>query len=125
MQTVVRVHSPRPKFMYKDIEKRRAYDRKYYESYSQEKKKRKRKLAKKRRDEIQAIVNEYKAIHPCECGEKDIVCLDFHHNNKNKEISISNAVRMGWSLSRIMKEIKKCKIVCANCHRKMRGRLIG
>ena len=56
----------------------------------------------------------------CEtCGEQAPECLDFHHiNPKNKKHSISK-LRAGGSMDLLKKEIKKCKILCSNCHRKI------
>lgn len=52
------------------------------------------------------------------CGNKNIHCLDFHHRPKTKKKNtICNLVRHGYSLEVIKKEIKKCDIVCSNCHR--------
>lgn len=53
------------------------------------------------------------------CGESDIRCLEFHHRNpKKKKFKISEATGRGLSLKTIVKEIKKCDILCANCHKK-------
>lgn len=62
---------------------------------------------------------EYKATLKCErCGENHPVTLDFHHKDpalKVYQISkISNV-----SISLLKKEITKCIILCANCHRKL------
>lgn len=57
----------------------------------------------------------------CEdCGLKyngENGCLfQFHHKNpKEKEIRL-NLNKMGVAWSKIIKESKKCKLVCANCH---------
>lgn len=44
-------------------------------------------------------------------------CLfQFHHKNpKEKEIRL-NLNKMGIAWNKIIKESKKCKLVCANCH---------
>lgn len=42
--------------------------------------------------------------------------LDFDHI-KDKSFGISRAIQQGRNLESIIKEIKKCEIVCANCHR--------
>ena len=42
--------------------------------------------------------------------------LDFDHV-RDKEFGISRAIQNGTSLDKIVKEIEKCEIVCANCHR--------
>ena len=56
----------------------------------------------------------------CRCGEDHPACLDFHHKDSSKKIiEVSKAVRNGWSLDKIKREIKKCIILCANCHRKL------
>lgn len=61
---------------------------------------------------------DFKATLFCEiCGENDPRCLDFHHLN-NKERNLADIVR-SWSWEKIMKEVKKCKVLCANCHRKL------
>jgi hypothetical protein len=53
-----------------------------------------------------------------ECGENRIPTLDFHHRNpEEKEFKISKMVRDGYSKRTILKEIKKCDVLCSNCHR--------
>lgn len=47
----------------------------------------------------------------------DPVALDFHHKNpKNKFMGVSTMITQGYSTDRIMDEIDKCEILCANCH---------
>jgi len=54
------------------------------------------------------------------CPENHIGCLDFHHRNPTeKEIEISDAVDRKWSKERVSGELKKCDILCSNCHRKL------
>jgi hypothetical protein len=71
-----------------------------------------------RRDDIRKEIWEYKASHSCiDCGESDPVVIDFDHL-EDKEFNISHGVARGFSINRIMKEIEKCDVVCANCHRR-------
>lgn len=42
--------------------------------------------------------------------------MDFDHLG-NKEFSVSNGRQGGFSKKRILEEIKKCELVCSNCHR--------
>jgi hypothetical protein len=53
----------------------------------------------------------------CKCGyDKCLKALQFHHidpNKKNFEISSSSS-KVSWNV--IEKELKKCILVCANCH---------
>ncbi len=67
---------------------------------------------------------EYKESLSCEsCGEEETVCLDFHHKNPDeKEFSICNYNGAGWD--RVLLEIQKCHVLCANCHRKVHAELI-
>ena len=42
--------------------------------------------------------------------------FDFHHRDPSlKEFSINRGVTLSWS--KIEKEIEKCDLLCANCHR--------
>jgi hypothetical protein len=68
-----------------------------------------------------AWTNSYKQIHPCsKCGESDICCLEFHHvDSSTKEENIARSVTGGWSIKRIEREVAKCIVLCANCHRKL------
>lgn len=59
------------------------------------------------------------------CGENTIICLDFHHQDpKEKEYNIVTMANRGFSKENILKEIKKCVILCSNCHRKLHAGLL-
>jgi hypothetical protein len=59
------------------------------------------------------------ADHPCvDCGESDVLVLDFDHVNGAKISSISRMIRDGAALARFQAEIDKCVVRCANCHRR-------
>jgi len=60
---------------------------------------------------------EHKQLNPCvDCGNKDPTVLEFDHRDpKTKSFNISNMMNMTWGT--IKKEIDKCDVVCANCHR--------
>lgn len=74
----------------------------------------------KRKKEIKDWFKNYKQSLKCNrCPEDHISTLDFHHRDSSKkDISISVAISNGWSIKRILKEIEKCEVLCANCHRK-------
>ena len=64
------------------------------------------------------FVIDFLKENPCvDCGEKDPVVLDFDHM-MDKEFNISDAVHGHYGLKTIVKEISKCEVRCANCHRR-------
>jgi hypothetical protein len=62
---------------------------------------------------------EYKLAHPCSvCGESEPCCIDFHHTNTTqKDFTISSFKKKHWL--KVLNEIEKCIVLCANCHRKL------
>ena len=73
-----------------------------------------------RRREISKKFSEYKGTLKClVCEENSPECLDFHHTDPNtKEYNITDLARRGYSMKAIMREVEKCVVLCANCHRK-------
>ena len=65
--------------------------------------------------------DEYKLKKGCLfCDENEPCCLDFHHKDpKTKHRNISSMINSSLSRQTIVKEIHKCILVCANCHRKI------
>ena len=62
-------------------------------------------------------LKEIKESHGChDCGEKNHIVLDFDHI-RDKKHNISRMIHDGFSWKAIKKEIDKCEVVCANCHR--------
>jgi bacterioferritin-associated ferredoxin len=61
----------------------------------------------------------YLLEHPCvDCSEADPVVLDFDHVRGRKTYNIAALAQQGASLSRVVAEIMKCDVRCANCHRR-------
>jgi len=73
---------------------------------------------------IRKLVFEFLQTHPCvDCGEKDPIVLEFDHvNPSTKTQNISRMVIEGYSWKSIEKEIKKCQILCSNCHKRKTAR---
>lgn len=63
--------------------------------------------------------NEFKKTLKCiKCEENHISCLEFHHRNpEEKDFEIAAFVSTA-SKEKILNEIKKCDVLCSNCHRK-------
>lgn len=73
-------------------------------------------------ERVQRKVYDYLCAHPCVgCGEDDPVILEFDHR-RNKEANVSSLVNQGCSWARVLREIRKCQIRCANCHRRKTAR---
>ena len=103
------------------------YMRKWYAKPENKKKQIERaaKNYKKYRKEYVKFVNTYKAEHGCKhCGLKDSRCLVFHHRNPDeKEFNIAEGTRRLINKEKLFKEIKKCDVLCANCHRILHRKL--
>ena len=62
-------------------------------------------------------LSEIKEASGCmDCGETNPIVLDFDHL-KDKKYNVSRMIHDGFSWAAIKKEIAKCEVVCANCHR--------
>ena len=62
---------------------------------------------------------EYLGGKCCKCGyNKCIWALEFHHRNPNEKEATWTKMRL-WSESRLLKELDKCDLLCANCHREL------
>lgn len=77
---------------------------------------------KKNRIKYKKLVDTYKEEYGCKyCTMSEAYCLEFHHRNSiSKETSVSNLLRRR-NIKKVWEEIKKCDIVCCNCHRKIHG----
>ena len=55
---------------------------------------------------------------PCaDCGiQFHPMIMEFDHVNGDKKFTISNMIR-STSLDKLLEEVTKCDVVCANCHR--------
>ena len=101
---------------YKNKEEQKAYAQKHYQANKE--KVRKRSRDRKRR--IRKWVSEYKSERGClQCPENHPACLHFHHiDPKTKICNISSMITDKADISLIEEEIKKCVLLCANCHAK-------
>jgi hypothetical protein len=60
----------------------------------------------------------YKKQFKCvRCSEDHPACIQFHHPDDNKDLSVSRLIALG-SKKRALVEIAKCIPLCANCHAK-------
>jgi len=80
---------------------------------------------RKTRERLQAKVREYKVKRGCErCPERHPFCLEFHHPDPTvKDEEPADMIRRGWNFERLMAELEKLVVLCANCHRKEHAKL--
>lgn len=84
----------------------------------------KRKYSSERRKAHQDVINAAKRIGCLVCDEKEICCMDFHHVDSTQKEFILGGENAGRSLVKILAEIDKCVVLCANCHRKVHAGII-
>lgn len=103
---------------YTNKEDQKKAARKHYEANAQKIKERAIAFNEKARERNRNYIAEYLSTHPCvDCGEDNIIVLEFDHVNGEKINNISDAVKQCWSIKKIQTEIDKCEVRCANCHR--------
>ena len=104
---------------YKDPEKRKAYQRAYNKAHYEGNREYYRIKNRKAKDALKARFSEFKSNLSClHCGESANVVLDFHHRDgTTKEFGIAEGLRR-YSWQRVLDEIEKCDVLCANCHRR-------
>jgi hypothetical protein len=91
------------------------YNKQYYEANGDS---RKRQIME-RQHMLRDVIQAHKIAKGCaRCGyNKSARALQFHHRDKTtKEHNIARMVTQGRSLGKIMQEVEKCDVICANCH---------
>jgi hypothetical protein len=97
-------------------QRKRDYEREWYRTKGRQK----RIDANKRWEEKKvAEFKQIKSTLKCNrCPENHPACLEFHHTDPTiKEGNVGESIRK-WSTKRLLAEIEKCEVLCANCHRK-------
>jgi len=60
----------------------------------------------------------FKATLSCmQCGQNHPATFDFHHVDSNTKEAAVNKLVKNRAFKRAMEEVKKCVVLCANCHR--------
>lgn len=100
---------------YKDIEAGRAARRAHYYANKEQYKRRNKEQAAK----MTAYIRELKESTACmDCGEfYPYYVMDFDHRDPSLKVSPVARLITSGSWTKLLTEIDKCDIVCANCHR--------
>ncbi len=108
------------KLSYNCKECSRLYIRQHYERNKQYYSLKAKKSRAKNRQSNFDYIRRYLETHPCvDCGEKDILVLEFDHKSANaKSGNIGDLVKLHATVTKLSEEISKCEVRCANCHRR-------
>lgn len=100
----------------RNVEKQKQYARAYLERNRVVHQERTR----KRYLRLRCWLWEFKKTLSCiRCGEDHPACLVFHHREGElKLFEISLGPSRGFATQRMLAEIAKCDVLCANCHAK-------
>ena len=73
----------------------------------------------KHRNEVKKLLIKLKNKPCSDCSKiYPYFVMDWdHRSSENKEKEVARMVAGGWSKNKILDEIKKCDLVCTNCHR--------
>lgn len=81
--------------------------------------------ANRQKRKVRKAIYDYLKSQSCDCGEDRVECLQFHHvDSTTKEFTLSSCYHR-YGLNRLMLEIQKCKVVCANCHAVITAQQMG
>lgn len=75
--------------------------------------------APRTRQRMRALIAEIKSSPCTDCGNTYPPCvMEFDHIDPTTKIAnVGDMASKGIGITRILAEIEKCEIVCANCHR--------
>lgn len=110
---------------HKDPQRRKEYHARYMKEIWYPKNKEKHiSYVRRNKDRVTEFIVQYKKARSCvDCsfpGSEFPYVLDFDHidTGVTKKFNIGSWSRAVLSIEAIELEIKKCELVCANCHRK-------
>jgi len=101
-------------------EHRKTYYATHYNKYKHAYRIRAKLRREKLKIEFRKNMLEYLSDKTCkDCGESDIRVLELDHiDPKQKHFTVSQAVRLGYGWEDVVREINKCQVLCANCHKR-------
>lgn len=74
---------------------------------------------KKSKTKRRAQVSDMRSKLGCSnCPETHVACLDFHHTDPTKKEGGVGKILDKGNRKKLEEEIKKCIVLCSNCHRK-------
>tara|TARA_R110002050_G_scaffold7274_2_gene28404 strand:+ start:9822 stop:10199 length:378 start_codon:yes stop_codon:yes gene_type:complete len=109
---------------FKDPKKLAEYQRNYSRKWYHENAEKQKKKSRQRKRDMRSWYDNLKEKSNCSmCGISGLGnpwMMEFHHREKDKKTKeLSYMVSNGYGKEKLLLEIAKCDIVCANCHRKI------
>ena len=95
-------------------QKHKEYSRKHYEANKAQVIAKNKKSKAQLKEEWSAFKSTLKCT---KCGFDHIAALDFHHEDPSTKEHNVNRLISNKQFTKAYKEIKKCIVLCANCHR--------
>ena len=106
------------KWKLENVDKMRSYRKEWYQRNKESEQEKARIRQSNRRAEFKKWFSEYKSTLKCsKCGFNHPAALDFHHTDPTKKEFTISSVRTSMSKDKLLREIKKCIVLCANCYR--------
>jgi hypothetical protein len=97
------------------------YRKKHYEENKQKYIDKAKRITHKNKEWFAELKSNKKCLV---CSESHPSCLEFHHKNPlEKEGNLAEMIGHS-SRNKVLEEIEKCILVCANCHRKIHDGII-
>ena len=101
-----------------NADKMRGYRNEWYERNKITEREKAKIRQSKRREEFKQWYKEYKSNLKCSvCEFSHPAALDFHHIDPSEKEFTLGSIRESISKEKFLKEIEKCVVLCANCHR--------
>lgn len=104
----------------------RVYGREHYRKNTPYYIRKARRREKVERAHVRALIDEYLRQHHCvDCGCTDITLLEFDHRDPSQKRNAIGRIALMGSWPSVLREIEKCDVRCANCHRRRTASQFG
>ena len=87
---------------------------KYKDEYKLRNKNRKKRLVN---ENVNQLLTYLETHHCVDCGESNPIVMEFDHLDPTRKLFSISTMMHDYTWEQIMVEIKKCEVVCANCHK--------
>lgn len=108
-------------------EHRITYYKEHYEKFGELYRHRARARKARIKNELRHKLYSFMESKRCvQCGERDLCVLEFDHIDPDtKAFGIAKGLSYCYDWQKILKEIRKCQILCANCHKRKTAKQQG